>query len=73
MTVGQVHAEVAEHCSQIARLFKAGARVTVLIRNPNLADGDMVVSDDETDLAVMALQRLKEKKEQKLSLEDLLS
>jgi hypothetical protein len=67
-----VHAEVANHCGDIADLFKPGAKVTILIRNPSQADGDMVVTDDEIDLAMQALQRLKEKEEKKLSLEDML-
>jgi len=72
MRLGEVHAEVAEHCAQVARLFKPGARVTILIRNPSLADGDMVVSDDQMDLVTAALLRLKQKEEKKLSLENML-
>lgn len=72
MTLSEVHAEVAEHCSQVAKYFKPGAKVTILIRNPHLADGDMVVSDDSMDSAIGALARLKEKEEKKLSLEDML-
>ncbi len=72
MTVGAAHAEVSEHCAQVAKLFKLGARVTILIRNPSLADGDMVVSDDDLDLVIAAVARLKEKEQRHLSLEDLL-
>jgi hypothetical protein len=70
--VNQVHAEVAEHCSQIAHLFKPGARVTVLIRNPGLGDGDMVVTDDSLDAAIAALENLKGKEERKLTASDFL-
>lgn len=72
MDLRQVHAEVAEHAGQVADLFKPGARVTILIRNPQLEDGDIVVSDDSMESVIAAVQRLKEKEEKKLSLEDLL-
>ncbi len=67
MTVAETHAEVAEHCAQVAKLFKPGAKVTILIRNPSQADGDMVVSDDAIDSAIAALERLKTKEEKHLS------
>jgi hypothetical protein len=70
MKLAEVHAEVANHCGDIAELFKPGAKVSVLIRNPRLNDGDMIVTDDDMDLVIAAVQRLKEKEEKKLSLED---
>lgn len=68
--LSRAHSEVADHCGEVAKLFKPGAKVTILIRNPHIEDGDMVVSDDSMDLAISALARLKEKEEKKLSLED---
>jgi hypothetical protein len=73
MTIGEVHLEISDRCLEVARLFKPGAKVTILIRTPSLADGDMVVTDDDIDLAVAALQGLKQKEERKISLEDLVS
>ena len=74
MTVKEAHAEIANHCGDIAVLFKPGAKVTVLIRNPDIAEGgaDMLVTDDQPDLIIAAIQRLKERKEQKLTYEDLI-
>jgi len=69
--VRATHAAVAEQCAHIAGFFKPDARITVLIRNPSLPDGDMVVSDDSMDLAIEALARLKDREEKKLSLEDM--
>jgi hypothetical protein len=63
----RTHAEVADHCAEVAKLFKPGARVTILIRNPHLDDGDMVVSDDALDSAIRALERLKTKEEHSLA------
>lgn len=41
-----IGAEIAGHMHQIDALFK-DASVTVLIRNPGLVDGDMVISAEE--------------------------
>jgi hypothetical protein len=67
MKLPEVHAEIAEHCGEISDLFKPGCKVTILVRNPSLKDGDVLVSDDAIDAVVAALQRLKEKDEVKLS------
>ena len=40
---------------EIAEMFRPGAKVTILIRNPSLADGDMLISDD--DLGVQCASR----------------
>jgi hypothetical protein len=67
-----LHAQVANHCGEIADLFKPGARVTVLVRNPGLDDGDIVVTDDSIDAAIAALENLKRKDERKLTARDVL-
>jgi hypothetical protein len=73
-TLTKLHAEVARHCGEIADLFKRGeARVTILIRNPGVTDGDIVVTDDQFDSAIAALHQLKTKEQRKLTVTDLLS
>lgn len=76
MNVTETHAEIADHCGRIAKYFKPGARVTVLIRNPVSAgqeegSRDMLVSDDNIDLIIPALRRLQQREEKKLTLEDM--
>jgi hypothetical protein len=68
--IKNLHAEVANHCGEIADLFKPGVKVTVLVRNPAVDDGDVLVTDDLIDLAIIALGKLKEKEERKLSPSD---
>jgi hypothetical protein len=68
MTVAEAHAEVAEHCAQIAKLFKPGAKITILVRNPDWCtkephSGDMTVGDDDLAEAIAALTYLKDRKE----------
>lgn len=72
MDLKSLHAEVANHCGEISDLFKRGAKVTVLVRNPDLEDGDMLVTDDQIDLVIAALGKLKEKEEMKLKKEDVI-
>lgn len=73
-TVAQVHFQIADHCREISYLFKPGARITVIVRNPSNPTGeaDMLVSDDDLDLVADALKRLTHKQKSKLSAEDLL-
>lgn len=68
-----LHAEIANHAGDIADLFKSGAHVTILVRNPVVNDGDVLVTDDQIDLAIAALQNLKAKEELKLTSKDVIS
>lgn len=73
--MGQVHAQIADHCAEIAKLFRDDAKVTVLVRNPAYGkdhSADIFVSDDTPDEAIAAILALKDKNERKLTLEDLL-
>jgi hypothetical protein len=72
MTLTEVLAEVANHSGEIADLFKPGAKVKILIRNPGLDEGDMAVTDDSFDSAIEALEKLKAKEERKLTHLDVL-
>jgi hypothetical protein len=69
VTKSEAYFEIAEHCAQIAKLFKPGAKVTVLVRNPAVRDdhsADMFVSDDEPDAVIAAVEYLKARPEEKL-------
>lgn len=74
ITIGEVHAEIAGHCGEIAALFKPGARVTVVVRNPNeeSKDADAIFTDDDLDLVIASIERLKKKDAKILKIEDLL-
>lgn len=52
--------EVAGHLSAIAKLFK-NPKLTLIIRNQDLPDGDVLMSDDDADLAIAAINRLKDR------------
>lgn len=74
MDLTELHARVANHAGEVADLFKraSGVKVTILARNPNAEDADVVVTDDSIDAAIAALQRLKSKDERKLTPADAL-
>jgi hypothetical protein len=53
-----LHAEIAEHLDSIKSMFKDGAKVTLIVRNPNIKDADVLVTDDAPKEIVAALRRL---------------
>jgi hypothetical protein len=70
MTLDEVHAELAELCGQAAKLFAPGARISIVVRNPNHGkDGsaDLFVSDDDPDAVIKSLEYLKGRLERKLA------
>lgn len=56
--VKRTHRELARHAAEIADCFFDGAKVTILVRNPHIAEADMVVSDDEMEQVVEAIKKL---------------
>jgi hypothetical protein len=61
-----VHAEIAEHCGEIAKLFKPGAKVTVIVRNPGEGVGHsaaMAVGDDDLAQVISAIEYLRTREE----------
>lgn len=70
MDVIGAHAIIANHCADIAALFRPGVRVTVIVRNPGHGvDGsaDLLVGDDDPDLLIAAIQYLRTRPERTLS------
>lgn len=60
-----LHADISERLEQIAKLFKRdeGVKITIVIRMPNRKDGGVLLSDDDFDLAIAEIQRLRVKGE----------
>jgi hypothetical protein len=59
-----LQAEIADHLEAISKLFKQRPKITIVIRTPWLGpnkDGDVVISDDDFDLAIAAIQRLRDR------------
>ena len=55
-----MRARVAEHLEQIATMFNHRPKITIIVRTPWLKDGGVVLTDDEFDLAIAVLNRLRE-------------
>ncbi len=57
--VQDVSEQVADHMDAILKFFKPGAKITVLVRRPEHADGkqDFVLSNDTIPDAIKALQQ----------------
>lgn len=52
--------EIADHLDAIKAFFKA-PKLTLIVRAPELADGDLVMTDDRIADAVAALERMRPK------------
>ena len=52
--------QIAYHLDEIGRLFKH-PKITIVVRNDELADGDVVLSDDDLNKAIAAIARLQTK------------
>jgi hypothetical protein len=55
----EVQAEVADRMDEIKSLFKAGAKITVLVRHPGKPEQDFLMTDDHLDEVVAAANRRK--------------
>ena len=53
----RLYYQLQDDLDRIAKRFKA-PKVTLIVRNPALADGDVVLSDDDLEAAIEALRRL---------------
>jgi hypothetical protein len=49
--------EVGGYMDRIVKLFKPGAKITVIVRSPDYADRDFIMSDDDLEEAIAALRR----------------
>lgn len=67
MTLKNLEAEIANHSAQVAAIFKPGCKVTILVRNPGVEGGLVLVTDDDINLAIASLQKLQSKEERKLT------
>lgn len=49
--------EISSHMNDIISLFKPGAKITVVVRFPDLPDRDLIMSDDELEGVIEACRR----------------
>lgn len=59
--LSRLRSRIADHLQAIDGLFTTPTKITIVIRTPELADGGVLVSDDDYDLAIGEIQRLREK------------
>jgi hypothetical protein len=57
----RLHQDISYHLEQIAKLFKRdeGVKLTIVVRMPKREDGGVLLSDDDFDLAIAEIQRLR--------------
>lgn len=54
----RIRYELACDLEEIAARFK-NPRMTLIVRSPDLEDGDIVISDDDLDTAIASIQKLR--------------
>jgi hypothetical protein len=57
MSLGEVQEIVAVHMDEIARLFKPGVKIAVLVRTPGFPDRDFMMTDDATSELIAMVER----------------
>lgn len=55
--ITNLYIELDGDLRRIARRFK-NPKITLIVRNPDLADGDVVLTDDDPQKAIEAIQKL---------------
>jgi hypothetical protein len=56
-TLREVQVEIGLHLEQISRLFK-NPKITLVVRSPQLNDGDVILTDDNLESVVAAIRNL---------------
>ncbi len=59
----QVKQQCEEHLAAIADLFKAGAKITLLVRHPGKPDQDFLLTIDDLDEVDAMIERSKAREE----------
>jgi hypothetical protein len=52
----QLHLDLSADLARIAKRFKS-PKLTLVVRNPRLADGDVVLTDDDPEKAIASIRR----------------
>ena len=56
-----LQANIADSLEDIRALFKGEPKITLIIRNPDVEDGDVILSDDDFEKAIAAIRHLQAK------------
>lgn len=52
-----LHANIADSLEDIRRLF-VNPKITLIVRNPDVSDGDVILTDDDFEKAIEAIRHL---------------
>lgn len=62
-----LQSRIADHLEDICKLFTQRPKITIVIRTPWIeaeaegGDGDVILTDDDFDLAIKAINRLRDR------------
>lgn len=58
MNLEDTRDEVAAALAELSRLFKPHAKLAFLVRNSEVEDGDMLLTDDDPESIIAAIRQL---------------
>jgi hypothetical protein len=53
-----INDKLRDRAASIEKLFLPGAKVTIIVRNPSIADADFITTNDDLDLVEIAMRNL---------------
>jgi len=64
MNIQDAHREISGYLNKIAQMFDRPyeTKITILIRNPWLEDGDMLLTNDADDMILTGIKKLQKPK-----------
>lgn len=67
MNLQDTHEEVADALARLSRLFQPQCKLSFVMRNPHVEDGDMFVSDDDPEKVIEAIRKVAGRPERRLT------
>jgi hypothetical protein len=63
LKLARLHQAISDHLEAISDFFTQKPKITIVIRTPWLECGDVVLTDDDSELAIAAIKRLEQAKD----------
>jgi hypothetical protein len=64
-SLSRLRVDIADSLEDIRALFKTKTKITLIVRSPSLEDADVIISDDDFELAIQAVRQLQGKGKEK--------
>jgi hypothetical protein len=62
VALDMLHNRLSDHLDRIRRYFKSRVKITIVVRNLDLLDGDVFIGDDDAESVIAAIRALEAKR-----------